>query len=261
MSLVKNTVVFHLNAVVACDTDYSYVLKLTTSTNFTVAVGKNFMARDIGFENSSGPEKHQAVALRSGSDFSLFYRCSFIGFQDTLYAHSLRQFYRECDIVGTVDFIFGDASAVFQNCNIQPRQPMSNQKNTITAQGRTDPNENTGISMQGCTIVPYNNVTVPTYLGRPWKNYSTTVIMQSKIEGFVQAEGWLEWFQDTVPPSTIFYAEYQNYGGGATVAKRVDWPGYHSSISDSEARNYAVDSFILGSEWLPATGVEFSGGV
>ncbi|KAG9150089.1 hypothetical protein Leryth_026593 [Lithospermum erythrorhizon] len=51
---------------------------------------------------------------------------------DTLYVHSLRQFYRECDIYGTVDFIFGNAAAVFQNCNIYARKPMPNQKNTIT---------------------------------------------------------------------------------------------------------------------------------
>ncbi|KAH9306465.1 hypothetical protein KI387_010869, partial [Taxus chinensis] len=85
------------------------------SATFTVK-GRGFIARDITFENSAGPEKHQAVALLVASHQSVFYRCSIKGYQDTLYAHSLCQFYRECQIYGTVDFIFGDAAAVFQKC-------------------------------------------------------------------------------------------------------------------------------------------------
>lgn len=95
-----------------------------------------FWARDMTFENTAGPHKHQAVALRVSSDLSIFYRCSFKGYQDTLLVHSLRQFYRDCHIYGTIDFIFGDASAVFQNCDIFVKRPMDSQSNMITAQGR-----------------------------------------------------------------------------------------------------------------------------
>ncbi|KAL0429480.1 UNVERIFIED_CONTAM: putative pectinesterase/pectinesterase inhibitor 25 [Sesamum radiatum] len=84
-------------------------------------------------QDTAGPEKHQAVAVRNNADLSTFYRCSFEGYQDTLYIHSLRQFYRECDIYGTVDFIFGNAAAVFQNCNLFARKPMPNQKVAFTA--------------------------------------------------------------------------------------------------------------------------------
>ena len=82
------------------------------------------------------------MAARNGADLSTFYHCSFEGYQDTLYTHSLRQFYRECDIYGTVDFIFGNAAVVFQDCNIYPRLPLQGQFNaiSITAQGGTDPN-------------------------------------------------------------------------------------------------------------------------
>ncbi|KAI7756536.1 hypothetical protein M8C21_003813 [Ambrosia artemisiifolia] len=107
---------------------------------------------DMGFINTAGPEKHQAVAFRSGSDFSVFYRCSFDAYQDTLYPHSNRQFYRECDVTGTIDFIFGNAAVAFQNYNIMPRQPLANQFVTITAQGKKHPNQNTGISIQKCAI-------------------------------------------------------------------------------------------------------------
>ncbi|KAJ6338026.1 hypothetical protein OIU76_007658 [Salix suchowensis] len=118
---------------------------------FSAVVGDNFIARDMTFRNTAGANNHQAVALRSGSDFSVFYKCSFEGYQDTLYVHSQRQFYRECDIYGTVDFIFGNAAVVFQNCNIYARNP-PNKTNTITAQGRTDPNQNTGISIHNCRV-------------------------------------------------------------------------------------------------------------
>ncbi|KAH9306479.1 hypothetical protein KI387_010883, partial [Taxus chinensis] len=86
----------------------------TTFHSATVAVtGKAFIARDMTFENTAGAAKHQAVALRAGSDLSAFYRCSFKAYQDTLYVHSLRQFYGECDVYGTVDFIFGNAAGCF----------------------------------------------------------------------------------------------------------------------------------------------------
>ncbi|GJS91881.1 serine/threonine-protein kinase RUNKEL [Tanacetum coccineum] len=110
-----------------------------------------------------------------------FFRCSFDAFQDTLYPHSSSQFYRECDVTRTIDFIFGNAAVVFQNCKIMPHQPLKNQFVTITAQGKKGPNQNTGISIQKCDISPFDALTSLTYLGRPWKEFSTTVIMQSTI--------------------------------------------------------------------------------
>ncbi|KAK1550935.1 hypothetical protein Q3G72_027203 [Acer saccharum] len=80
--------------------------------------GDGFIARDIGFHNTAGPQGEQALALNIASDHSVLFRCSIAGYQDTLYALALRQFYRECDIYGTLDFIFGNAAAVFQNCNL-----------------------------------------------------------------------------------------------------------------------------------------------
>uniref|UniRef100_A0A7N0RJU1 Pectinesterase n=1 Tax=Kalanchoe fedtschenkoi TaxID=63787 RepID=A0A7N0RJU1_KALFE len=229
----------------------------TFATATFAAVGKGFFAKDIRFENTAGAAKHQAVAFRSGADESVFYRCSFDAFQDTLYPHSNRQFYRDCDVTGTIDFIFGNAAVVFQNCLIQPRQPLPNQFVTITAQGKKDPNQNTGISIQSCTLSPLDNLTAPTYLGRPWKDYSTTVIMQSVIGSFLRPAGWIAWVSGVVPPSTINYAEYQNTGPGASTAGRVTWPGYRSSITAADASKFTVGAFIRGSEWLPATNVAF----
>ena len=134
--------------------------------NFSAVTAPNFVAVNITFQNTAGPEKHQAVALRSGADFSIFYSCSFEAYQDTLYTHSLRQFYRECDVYGTVDFIFGNAAVVFQNCNLYPRKPMPNQFNAITAQGRSDPNQNTCTSIHNCTIKPADDLVSSNYTVR-----------------------------------------------------------------------------------------------
>ncbi|KAL5579675.1 hypothetical protein UlMin_012117 [Ulmus minor] len=230
-----------------------------TFATATFAVqGKGFMARDIGFINTAGPQKHQAVAFRSGSDLSVYYRCSFDGYQDTLYAHSNRQFYRDCDITGTIDFIFGNAAVVFQGCTIQPRQPLPNQFNTITAQGKKEVDQNTGISIQKCTFSAKDaNLTALTYLGRPWKEFSTTVIMQSEIGSFLNPLGWKEWVNNVDPPSTIFYAEYSNSGPGSSVDQRVKWAGYKPTLTLDEASKFSVEYFIQGPDWLPDAGVEF----
>lgn len=216
------------------------------------------------FRNTAGAIKHQAVAVRSGGDLSTFYSCSFEGYQDTLYAHSFRQFYRECDIYGTVDFIFGNAAVVFQNCNLYPRLPMRNQFNAITAQGRTDPNQNTGTSIQNCTIraaddLAANNITgVKTYLGRPWKQYSRTVYMQSYIDGVVDPVGWSQWDGDFAL-STLYYAEYNNTGPGSNTTRRVNWPGFQV-INATDAANFTVSNF-LGAGLLDETGVPYASGL
>lgn len=234
---------------------------------FAAVCGDGFVAIDMTFRNTAGPEKHQAVAVRNSADLSTFYRCSFEGYQDTLYVHSLRQFYRECDIYGTVDFIFGNAAAVFQQCNLYARKPLPNQKNAFTAQGRTDPNQNTGISIHNCSIkaapdwaMDWNATTMTTnYLGRPWKQYSRTVYMQSYIGDLISPVGWLEW-NGTVGLETLYYGEFENYGPGADTSLRVNWPGY-SLMNLTQAMNFTVYNFTMGDTWLPYTDIPFSGGL
>ncbi|TKY68434.1 pectinesterase/pectinesterase inhibitor 47 [Spatholobus suberectus] len=233
------------------------------SSTFAVA-GERFVAVDVTFRNTAGPQKHQAVAVRNNADLSTFYRCSFEGYQDTLYVHSLRQFYKECDIYGTVDFIFGNAAVVFQSCNIYARKPLPNQKNAVTAQGRTDPNQNTGISIQNCRIDAAPDLaadlnSTQNYLGRPWKVYSRTVYMQSYIGELIQSAGWLEW-NGTDGLNTLFYGEYDNYGPGADTSRRVQWSGYNL-LSATQAWNFTVLNFTLGNTWLPDTDVPYSEGL
>ncbi|XP_078444119.1 pectinesterase-like [Wolffia australiana] len=231
----------------------------TTFNSATVAVtGSGFIAKGITFENTAGPAKHQAVAFRSGSDLSVCYQCSFKGYQDTLYVYTQRQFYRDCDIYGTVDFIFGNAAVVIQNCNILLRRPMSNQKNTITAQGRSDKNQNTGISIHNSRVAAAEALgSIRSFLGRPWKEFSRTVFMKCALDGIIDRAGWLEW-SGNFALSTLYYGEYLNTGAGAETSGRVKWGGYKVISSATEAGQFTVGNFIGGSSWLGSTGVPFT---
>ncbi|KAG6649972.1 hypothetical protein I3843_06G010800 [Carya illinoinensis] len=238
----------------------------TFHTASFAATGAGFIARDMTFQNSAGPGRHQAVALRVGADHSVVYRCNIIGYQDTLYVHSNRQFFRECDIYGTVDFIFGNAAVVFQNCSLYARKPLPLQKITITAQNRKDPNQNTGISIHACRILAASDLqaskaSFPTYLGRPWKLYARVVYMLSYMGDHVHPRGWLEWNTSSFALDTLYYGEYMNYGPGGAIGQRVNWSGYRVITSTVEASKFTVAQFIYGSSWLPSTGVAFLAGL
>ncbi|KAH9796473.1 Pectinesterase/pectinesterase inhibitor 18 [Citrus sinensis] len=238
----------------------------TTFKSATIAVGGDgFIAQDLWIQNTAGPEKHQAVALRVSADQSVINRCRIDAYQDTLYAHTNRQFYRDCDITGTVDFIFGNAAVVLQNCKIAARKPMSKQSNMVTAQGRTDPNQNTGTSIQKCEVIASSDLepvkgSIRSYLGRPWKEYSRTVVMQSHIGDHIDPAGWSEWSGDFAL-KTLYYGEYLNRGPGAGTSKRVKWPGYHVITDPEEAKKFTVAELIGGGSWLKSTGVAYTEGL
>ncbi|THU45677.1 hypothetical protein C4D60_Mb02t20500 [Musa balbisiana] len=237
----------------------------TFHTATFAATGTGLIMRDMTIENWAGPEKHQAVALRVGADHAVVYRCNIIGYQDTLYVHSQRQFFRECDIYGTVDFIFGNAAVVLQNCSLWARRPLPMQKNTITAQNRKDPNQNTGISIHACQVVAAADLepvkaNFSTYLGRPWKLYSRVVYMLSYMGDHINPAGWLEW-NGSFALDTLYYGEYMNDGPGSGLGMRVAWPGYRVITLPAEASKFTVAQFIYGSSWLPSTGVAFLAGL
>ncbi|KAI5067308.1 hypothetical protein GOP47_0017836 [Adiantum capillus-veneris] len=231
-----------------------------TSTVGIAASG--FFGRDLTFRNTAGPSGHQAVAVRAGADYIVFYRCSFEGYQDTLYALSSRQFYRDCQIYGTVDYIFGNAIAVFQNCALVARLPMKGQQNTYTAQGRQLEADVSGYSFHNCTLtadpdLTKANYTVETYLGRPWKEYSRTVFIQSELQALVQPQGWLPWNASNPYTDTVYYGEYGNRGAGADTAMRVSWKGVHPTMSETDASQFTVANFIGLESWLDALCVPY----
>jgi len=229
------------------------------TASFSV-IGAGFVCKGMGFQNTAGPEGHQAVALRVQSEMSAFFNCRMDGNQDTLYVQAGRQFYRNCVISGTIDFIFGDATVVIQNSLLIVRRPMDNQLNAVTAQGRKERHQPTGIVIHNCRIVPEQKLfadrfKIPTYLGRPWKEFSRTVIMESTLADFIQPAGWFPW-AGNFALDTLYYAEYANRGPGARTNQRVHWRGYHV-IGRHEAQQFTVGQFLEGQRWLPATGAPF----
>uniref|UniRef100_A0A0D9VLW3 Pectinesterase n=1 Tax=Leersia perrieri TaxID=77586 RepID=A0A0D9VLW3_9ORYZ len=234
----------------------------TTYASATVAaMGSGFIAKGLTIGNSAGPGKGQAVALRVGGDLSVVYQCSIEAYQDTLYVHSNRQFYAANDISGTVDFIFGNAAVVIQGCEIRPRRPSPGQEDTVTAQGRSDPNQNTGISIHRCRITGAPDLGgTPVYLGRPWHRYSRTVVMDTFLDRSIAPAGWLEW-SGQFGLNTLYYGEYGNSGPGAVTRQRVTWRGVHTYMSTSDATRFTVANFIVGDAWLRGTGVTYTSGL
>ena len=167
-----------------------------TSASATVAVDSNFfMARGITFENSAGPDGHQAVALRINGEKAVVFECEMRGYQDTLYYHKGLQFYRNCLISGTVDFIFGNGRAIIQESTIVARKPGPGQSNMLTADGGLSPVGQHGLVIQNCNIIAEpllmdTKAQTKTYLGRPWKEYAVTVFMQSYMHDFIFPAGY-----------------------------------------------------------------------
>ncbi|CAI9108976.1 OLC1v1008698C1 [Oldenlandia corymbosa var. corymbosa] len=237
---------------------------VSTYNSATVGVvGDGFMASGLTIQNTAGPDVHQAVAFRSDSDLSVVENCEFLGNQDTLYAHALRQYYKLCRIQGNVDFVFGNSASFFDSCLIlvAPRQinPTKGEKNAVTAHGRIDPAQFTGFVFLGCVIngteeymkLYYSKPSVhKNYLGRPWKEYSRTVFIQSTLEALITPDGWLPWSGDFAL-KTLYYGEFDNVGSGANISGRVSWS---SQIPAEYMNRYSVQNFIQGDQWIPTSG-------
>ncbi|XP_028793540.1 putative pectinesterase/pectinesterase inhibitor 28 [Neltuma alba] len=240
----------------------NFVDGIGTFRTATVAVdGDFFVAIKMGFENSAGPEKHQAVALRVQGDMAVFYRCAMDGYQDTLYAHAMRQFYRDCTISGTVDFVFGDAMSVFQNCTFIVRKPLEEQQCIVTAQGRKERHQPTGIVIQGGSIVADPNFYPDrfknkVYLARPWKIYSRTIFMDTFMDDLIQPEGFLPW-AGTLGLDTCYYAEHNNDGPGSDKSKRAKWGGI-KNITPQQANTYTPLNFFKGDKWIKITRIPYN---
>ncbi|KAH6762516.1 hypothetical protein C2S52_019949 [Perilla frutescens var. hirtella] len=242
----------------------NFVDGVGTYQSATVAVqGDDFIARDIGFENSAGAEKLQAVALRASSDKSIYYNCHIDGYQDTLYTHVYRQFYRDCVISGTIDFVFGDSAAVFQGCTLLFRKPLKGQQNIITAQGRMDARQPTAFVLQNCTFEAAPELhpikhEFTSYLGRPWKEFSRTIIMESYLDDHIHPTGWLPW-DGEFALKTLFYTEFNNRGPASPKGERVKWPGL-KELPPNRIKRFTAAEFLDGNRWIQRRRLPYAAG-
>ena len=203
--------------------------------------GNGFQAENITFSNTAGPVG-QAVAVRIDADKVVFKNCRFLGNQDTLYPHGeeSRQYYKNCYIEGTVDFIFGWSTAVFDSCHIHC---LKKEGSYITAASTIQETE-FGFIFRNCRIT--GNSDEPNYyLGRPWRPYSNVVFLHCFLDKHIIPEGWHNW-GDNEKEKTARYAEYDNFGPGSNVEKRVAWA---RQLSSEEAKKYSLDNIFK--DWNP----------
>jgi pectinesterase len=209
--------------------------------------GDGFEADNLTFENSAG-NTGQAVAIAVRSDRAIFKHCRFLGDQDTLFADYGRQYYVDSYIAGGVDFIFGNATAVFDRDEIREIRP-----GYLTAQSRTDPAQTTGYVIVNSKIT--RSICLGDaqeclarwvgsfYLGRPWRLYSRVIVMNTELPADLNPAGWSLWHAgDPVPPSA-YYAEFHNTGPGANTSQRAPWS---HQLTAAAASQYEPAKFLAG---------------
>jgi pectinesterase len=222
-----------------------------------------FEAHNVTFENTFGVGS-QAVAISLYSDRAVFRNCRFLGWQDTLYAAWGRQYYRDCYIEGHVDFIFGDAAAVFDACEIHSRG-----SGYIAAHSRTTAEEPTGFVFWNCKLTgepgllrgtlpqtsgaeapfPAKDSGKGVFLGRPWRDCARTVFVNCWMGEHIRPEGWDDW-ATPARQKTAWFAETGSSGPGATSAARVNWA---RSLNAAAAAAFAPEVFLKGRDgWNPA---------
>lgn len=214
----------------------------TSGSASFIVTGDNFKAQNITFENSSGPVG-QAVAVRVDGDRIIFDNCKFLGFQDTLYPRSTtsRQYYKNCYIEGTVDFIFGASTAVFDQCEIFAKAGGG----YLTA-ASTDEKNPYGLVFLNCKLTT-NSANDSYYLGRPWRNFAKTVFIKCEMGAHIKAEGWHNWGKPEAE-TTTFYGEYQSTGAGGNTASRVSWA--HALTLEQLTNQYTLKAIFK--DWIPA---------
>ena len=199
----------------------------------------NFTAENITFENSSGPVG-QAVALSVNGDKVFFKNCRFLGFQDTIYTsgNTSHHYFYKCYIEGTVDFIFGAATAVFEQCDI-----FCKKGGYITA-ASTPEGQKYGYVFLNCKITG-NASEKSFYLGRPWRPYAHVVFIKCDMTSIIRPEGWNNWGKES-NEQTVFYAEYKSKGEGSETEGRAPWS---KQLTKEQAAMYSMKN-VFG-DWDP----------
>jgi pectinesterase len=214
---------------------------VNTYTSASLFIYANdFSAENITFDNNSGFNAGQAVAVFAQGDQLAFRNCRFTGNQDVLFCSGLksRQYYRDCYIEGTTDFIFGPSTVVFQSCRIHSK------KNSHVTAASTPAEVPFGFVFFDCTLTgdtSLHNVS----LGRPWRPYASVTYIRCAIGPHIIPEGWNNW-KNPANEKTARYAEYKSTGPGANPLQRVSWS---TQLSDAQLKEYTLKN-IFG-DWSP----------
>ncbi|KAL0924909.1 hypothetical protein M5K25_005769 [Dendrobium thyrsiflorum] len=203
-----------------------------------------FCANGITFENTApgaqaGASGMQAVALRLAGDKAMLYQCRVLGHQDTLFDQTGRHFFYECYIQGSIDFIFGSAKSLYQECTLHV---VAETYGAIAASQRNSPFDDSGFSFQGCKLYGTGMV----YLGRAWGKYARIVYSYCQLEGIILSQGWNDW-EDSTRQSTVWFGEFNCSGRGADLSNRVPWA---RSLTYQEAKPFLNQHYIDGHQWL-----------
>jgi PelA/Pel-15E family pectate lyase len=214
----------------------------STSASYSFYVGgHDFHAENLTFENSFGAGS-QAVAVLTDADRVVFKNCRFLGWQDTLYAKNGRQYFENCYVEGHVDFIFGQAAAVFENCRVH-----SKGDGYIAAPMRFAADEASGYVFIKSKLTGAN-VGKGVFLGRPWRAFGRTVYLNTEMGAHIRPEGWNNWGK-TENEKTAYFAEYNSTGAGAKPENRVKWM---RRLSKEEAEQFEPENFLKGKDgWNP----------
>lgn len=222
----------------------SFNEKMTTFNSYTLLVmGDDIKISNLTIQNSSC-NQGQAVSLHVEGDRFFIKNTDILGCQDTVYSatnHS-RQYFENCYIEGTTDFIFGQATVVFKNCTIK-----SLADSYITA-AATEIDRRYGFIFLNCKLTAKDGIT-KVYLGRPWRPYAKTIFINTEMGKHILPEGWNPWKGDKMFPDkekTTYYAEFASIGDGGAPSKRVSWS---HQLTKKDLKNYTLEKILDG--WNP----------
>lgn len=200
----------------------------------------DFTAKNITVQNNAGFNAGQAVAVFAYGNRIVFKNCNIKGFQDILFCSGSgsKQYYEDCYLEGTTDFIFGPSTAVFNKCHLHSK------KNSHVTAASTPREIPFGFVFFDCKLTADSNINKVS-LGRPWQPNAAVAYINCNLGNHIIKEGWDNW-KNIANEATVRYSEYQSTGEGANANQRVKWS---KQLTTEEVKQYTLEN-ILGS-WKP----------
>lgn len=249
--------------------------KRGTFRSYTLFVhASDITLKNLTIENASGDSQThgQAIALYAECDRFIVDSCRLLGHQDTLFTGPLppkeiepngfvgptqfaprvngRQYYRNCYICGDIDFIFGSATAYFEHCTLESlRRNAPAGFDTEVPEGyvtaaSTPEGQTYGYVFSNCDFTSGNCPSASVYLGRPWRDFAKTVLINCSLGSHIHPAGFHDW-NKTHAHETVFYAEHALTSSPRRAV-------FVHTLSDAETDNYTKENVLSGDDsWTP----------